>query len=187
VNSAPLPKHERTWRHPSEIGPTNLEVDRGAGPRASILAGGAAAVVLVAVLVVSMTPRGDSAGPIAVSATTTPIVQSLRTSAGTAVSMRSPRLSTFSPIPAAIADVPAAAFEPTVAAEAARAILPDLDDEVLVLTDTFAYSVAWRDAARLDVEEGIVVGRDGEVVARFIEGRLVASHDLLVGAALSLD
>lgn len=157
-----------------------------------MLAGGAVAVVLVAVLVISLTPRSDISGPIAVSATTTPAAaQSIRAAADSAVaaaaSIRSAGLSTFAPIPAAIADVPAAAFASSRSTDTSRAVLPDLDDEVLVLTDTHAYSVAWRDAARLDVDDGIVIARDGVLVARFTEGRLVVSHDLLIGAALSLD
>lgn len=157
-----------------------------------MLVGGAVAVVLVAALVVSMTPRSDTSGPIAVSATTTPAAtQSIKAAADSAVaaaaSIRSARLTTFAPIPAAIADVPAAAFGSGLATDTSRVVLPDLDDEVLVLTESYAYSVAWRDAARLDVEDGIVIARDGELVARFTEGRLVVSHDLLIGAALSVD
>jgi hypothetical protein len=90
-------------------------------------------------------------------------------------------------IPSALADVPAAAFHSTGSSDP-QAVLPDLHDQVLVLTDQYAYSVAWSDVARLDVAgDAVVVRADGAIVARFIHGRLIVSHDSLVGSAFATD
>lgn len=192
MERAPLPPHERTWRHPSEIGLTTVEVDRGFGHRFVALATGALAVALIAALVVTVTPGGSADAPIAVSASTSPPVrESIRAAANTAVAaaetIRSIRLVEATAIPSAIADVPAAAYRLTGASDP-QAVLPDLHDQVLVLTDQYAYSVAWSDVARLDVAgDAVVVRANGEIVARFSNGRLIVSHDSLVGSALAAD
>ena len=75
VEPGPLPPHERSWRHPSELGPTQVDIDdssRSSHANVLALAGGTLAVLAVAALVVAMTPR-TSSGPVALSATTTPI------------------------------------------------------------------------------------------------------------------
>jgi len=90
-------------------------------------------------------------------------------------------------IPSAIADVPAGAYRSADSSDP-QAVLPDLHDQVLVLTDQYAYSVAWSDVARLDVAgDAVVVRSNGEIVARFSNGRLIVSHDSLVGSALAAD
>jgi len=192
VERAPLPPHERTWRHPSEIGPTRVEVDRGSGHRFVALATGALAVALIAALVVTVTPGGSADAPIAVSASTSPPVrESIRAAANTAIAaaetIRSVRLVEATAIPSAIADVPAGAYRSADSSDP-QAVLPDLHDQVLVLTDQYAYSVAWSDVARLDVAgDAVVVRSNGEIVARFSNGRLIVSHDSLVGSALAAD
>lgn len=192
VERAPLPPHERTWRHPSEVGLKTVEVDRGVSHRFVALTTGALAVILITALVVTVTPRESTEAPIAVSASTSPPVrESIRAGASTAVAaaetIRSIRLVEATAIPKAIADVPAAAYRSTDLSDP-QAILPDLHDQVLVVTDQFAYSVAWIDAARLDVEgDAVVVGPNGAIVARFSDGRLIVSHDSLVGSALAAD
>lgn len=192
MERAPLPPHERTWRHPSEIGPTTVEVDRGSGHRFGALATGALAVALIAALVVTVTPGGPADAPISVSASTSPPVrESIRAAANTAIaaaeSIRSIRLVEATAIPSAIADVPPAAYRSTGSSDP-QAVLPDLHDQVLVLTDQYAYSVAWSDVARLDVAgDAVVVRSNGEIVARFSNGRLIVSHDSLVGSALAAD
>jgi hypothetical protein len=70
VDDAVVPPHERTWRHPSELGPTALDVPAGGG-RLLAFSTGAVTAVLVAVLVVSFSPK-RSAAPSAISATTVP-------------------------------------------------------------------------------------------------------------------
>ncbi len=99
-------------------------------------------------------------------------------------------LSAATAIPNAIADVPSAAFRstPSDGNTEDRAVLPDLEDRVTVLTEQFAYSVAWRDVSRFNLaENAIVVDHEGTIVARIDDGRLTVSHDLLVGASISLD
>ncbi|WP_394944003.1 hypothetical protein [uncultured Ilumatobacter sp.] len=192
MERAPLPPHERTWRHPSEIGPKSVEVDRGTRHRFVALATGTLAVALIAALVVTITPGGSTDAPIAVSASTSPPVRaSIRAAANTAIAaaetIRSIRLVEATAIPSALADVPAAAFHSTGSSDP-QAVLPDLHDQVLVLTDQYAYSVAWSDVARLDVAgDAVVVRADGAIVARFIHGRLIVSHDSLVGSAFATD
>lgn len=192
MERAPLPPHERTWRHPSEIGPTTVEIDRGSGHRFVALATGALAVALIAALVITVTPAGSINTPIAVSASTSPPARdSIRAAASTAIAaaetIRSIRLVEATAIPNAIANVPAAAFRSTGLSDP-QAVLPDLHDQVLVLTDQYAYSVAWSDVARLDVAgDAVVVGPNGAIVARFTDGNLIVSHDSLVGSALTAD
>lgn len=192
MEHAPLPPHERTWRHPSEIGPTTVEVDRGSSHRFVALATGAFAVVLIAALVVTVTPDRSTDAPIAVSASTSPPVwEASRAAAHTAIAaaetIRSIRLVEATAIPRAIADVPAAAYRSTDLSDP-QAVLPDLHDQVLVLTDQYAYSVVWRDVTRLGVAgDAVVVLANGAIVARFNDGRLIVSHDSLVGSALATD
>src|SRR5690606_19964154 len=65
--------HERTWRHPSELAPTTVDVDSGSGSHVVAFAGGIVAVMAVALMVVAMTPPRSSA-PVAISATTAPML-----------------------------------------------------------------------------------------------------------------
>lgn len=197
MDSAPLPPHERTWRHPSEFAASAQVVEAGRLPRGLLLAGGALAVVMVATMVVALTPRQDLASTTAISATTVPASQ-LRDAANTAVvaahSIRSSRLSGFTAIPNAIADIPTAITRSSAGAagaaggDSAQAVLPDLDDQVTVLTEQFAYAVAWRDVTRIDATtDAVVIDQAGYLVARIVDGRFIVSHDLLVGASLSVD
>lgn len=192
MERAPLPPHERTWRHPSEIGQKTVEVDRGSGHRFVALATGALAVALIAALVVTVTPSGSADAPIAVSATTSPPVrESIRADASTAIAaagtIRSIRFVEATAIPRAIANVPAAAYLSTDLSDP-QAVLPDLHDQVLVVTDQYAYPVAWSDVARLDVAgDAVVIRSDGAIVARFSDGRLIVSYDSLIGSALAAD
>ena len=175
------------------MGAPIVEPEQRNHARTLTLAGGTLAVALVAVWVITLTPR-QSAPSTAISATTVPASSVLGDAASTAVataeSMRTSTLSGALAIPSAIADVPPAAFRSTSASvrRDAPAVLPDLDDRVTVLTEQFVYSVAWRDVSRLDVaRDAIVVDDEGTIVARIDDGQFIASHDLLVGASISLD
>ena len=175
------------------MGAPVAEVEPTSNARVLALAGGTVAVVLVAALIITLTPRQTTTTS-TISATTVPAASALRDAASTAVaaaeSIRTTTLSGATAIPNAIADVPPAAFRPTASdvRTEARAVLPDLDDRVTVLTEQFAYSVAWRDVNRLHLSENaIVVDHEGTIVARIDDGRLIASHDLLVGASISVD
>ena len=70
---------------------------------------------------------------------------------------------------------------------ATSAILPELTDLVLVLTEHYAYAVPWSDVARLSIiDEAIVVDGDGLVIGQFNDGRLTVTADAKIGSALSL-
>ena len=161
--------------------------------RAMAAMGATVAVALIATLVITLTPR-QTETTTAIPATTVPSASSLRDGGGIAVataeSIRTIMLSGATAVPNAIADVPPAAFRspPGNGNTEVEAVLPDLDDRVTVLTEQFAYSVAWRDVSRLNLTEAaIVVDHEGTVVGHLDAGRLIVSHDLLVGSSISLD
>ena len=168
------------------------EADRGRQPRGLMIAGGALAVVMVAAMVVALTPRQTASTATSITATTVPTAASLSDAVNTAVvaaeSIRKGPLAGITGIPQAIADVPALSSRSAATGEAAQAVLPDLDDRVTVVTEQLVYAVAWRDVARLDLSaDAVVVDDDGHIVARIEDGRLIVSHDLLVGASISVD
>lgn len=152
-----------------------------------MLAGGALAVVMVATLVVTLTPRRHAA-PLAISSTTAPSAERAIAAsqpvidADVGITTRAAQISSFKAIPSALVSVTNAE-----GAEDSSTILPDLDDPVFVLTADFAYAVPWRDVAWLTVaREAVVVDADGSVIARFDDGRLVVTADAKVGSALAL-
>jgi hypothetical protein len=68
VDRAPLPPHERPWRHPSELGPPGHEPTSTSG-RVLIATTATLSLLLIGLLALSMTPgRGDP--PVAVGSTT---------------------------------------------------------------------------------------------------------------------
>lgn len=153
-----------------------------------LFAGGTLAVVLVAALVIATTPR-NRANPVAVSATTMPSPDDASGRPTIDAAARSIRLASFTAIPTAIAAVPGTADRSTRSAGTdTPTVLPDLDDQVLVVTPSVAWAVPWRDVAWLRVDgDASVLAADGSVVARFDDGRLVVSADALVGAAVAVD
>lgn len=69
MDRAPLPPHERPWRHPSELGPTAQHEPTSGSARAIIVTTATLSLLLIGLLAVSMTPdRGDA--PVAVASTT---------------------------------------------------------------------------------------------------------------------
>jgi hypothetical protein len=194
VEHGPLPPHERTWRHPSELGPTKADVDAGPSHHVAALALGTLAVVAVAGLVIAMTPR-TSSSPIALSATTTP-VSALRSSDATTtpVSAASPTrvatsnsaglstpripigalLTSFSAFPHAITSGPQLTLDGTgIATE-----LPDVHDIVLVRTEAVTYQLPWGEVPFLDVPDGSVVfDRVGNLLAHVADGVLITLVD----------
>lgn len=142
-------------------------------------------------MVVALTPRQNTATTTASSATTLPaslLSDAENTAVAAAESIRTSRLADVTAIPYAIAIVPIAASMLSSSDDPNQVILPDLDDRVTVLTDQFAYVVAWRDVTLIDAAtEAVVIDDGGDVVARMKDGRLIMSHDLLVGAAFSVD
>lgn len=179
VDSAPLPPHERTWRHPSELGPTRSDVDTGSRSHVGVLAAGALAVFAVAALVVVVTPR-PAAGPLSISATTSPVVRVLSPDPApfqaTLPARPTVRLvSSFTAYPHSIASASVADVDGTSVADEE----PSASAAVLVRTDKVTYRLKWSQVPMLSAPDGTVVyDLDGQVVGRFIGGEL----QTLVGA-----
>jgi hypothetical protein len=76
VGLPPLPPHERTWRHPSELAAAERQAVRtteaATSTRTFAIATGTVGLVAVGMLMFAVTPRQQES-PIAISATTTPI------------------------------------------------------------------------------------------------------------------
>lgn len=184
VEPGPLPPHERSWRHPSELGPTRLDVDdSGRRSRTSLLAlaGGTMAVLAIASMVVAMTPR-TSSGPVALSATTTPITARAivepptPTVDGTQAATRPPAprtalLTSFAAFPHAVTSGPQFVLDGTDVAQQ-----PPADDEMVFLrTEAVTYELRWDDAQQLRVPDGSVVfDAEGDLVARVDAGELLS-------------
>lgn len=191
VEPGPLPPHERTWRHPSELGPTRLDVDTDQGHHLAALFVGALAVVSVAALVIVMSPRPNS-GSVAISATTTPITQRAtlvapgsNSSAGGAVTgiatgpsaVRTPAsllLTTVAAMPHTVSAAPQLDVDGTeIAAEH-----PGGDDAVFVRTGDVTYRLHWAQVPMLDAPDGSVVfDANGDLVAHVSGGELLSLVD----------
>jgi hypothetical protein len=193
VEHGPLPPHERSWRHPSELGPTRADVEAGSSNHLAALALGALAVIAVGALVVAMTPR-TSSSPLALSATTAPVVRSLSPSPPTeAPTVDAPRVATaaaaglgtsripvgalltsFAVLPHAITSGPQLTLDGT----AVATTLPDAHAIVLVRTEAVTYQLPWGEVPHLDVPDGsIVFDAAGDLIAHVDDGVLV----ILVG------
>ena len=188
VEPGPLPPHERSWRHPSELGPTRVDLDdqsRHSHTNFVALAGGAMAVLAVATMVVAMTPR-TSGGPVALIATTTPISTRLivepptptitGSSGAEAVQVRpsTALLTSFAAFPHAVTSGPQLDLDGTdVAHESPR------DDEMVFLrTEAVTYRLQWDEVRQLTVPDGSVVfDADGDLVARVSGGDLLSLVD----------
>lgn len=180
MEDAPLPPHERTWRHPSELGPTPALVEPSSlRSRALAFSSGAIAAVLVAVMVVSVTPRRTNS-PSAVSATTIPaasvqlrsVNRPITTTDFVRVEHRGlsngPTVA-LTGAPNAISSAPATS--PTGLAVASQ--VPHDDSRVIILTNSFTYDVAWEEIDQLVVPDGaIVITHDGELIATFVDDEL---------------
>ncbi|WP_420452699.1 hypothetical protein [Ilumatobacter sp.] len=190
MEPAPLPPHERTWRHPSELAPTVDDVDPGWNGRGWVLAAGTVATMMAAVMVLALSPP-RSPSPTAVSATTVPAATiRLQTAAP------SPSTATTGPSAApdgeatqtvrmnrtvALPDRALALVGAPIAVSRAgrshdRSVAPDLpaaDDRVIVLTVSHTYDVSWGHVARLAAPDGsIVMTVDGQLVASWVDGEL---------------
>jgi hypothetical protein len=173
VEPGPLPPHERTWRHPSELGPTRADSDNESSNHLAALALGALAVIAVAGLVIAMTPR-TSSSPIALSATTTPVsvlrsnepptvtiaaTPPTRVATAAAAGLPASRipigalLTSFSAFPHAITSGPQLTLDGTAIATK----LPDDHDIVLVRTEAVTYKLLWGEVPFLRVPDGSVI------------------------------
>ncbi len=180
VEDAPLPPHERTWRHPSELGPTPAIIE-ASSTRSRVLAfsSGAVAAVLVAVMVVSVTPRRSSS-PSAVSATTIPAasvqLRSVSASVPPVDTARIERRGLSHGQTVALTRAPTAISSAPVGSSANLALasqLPTADGRVIILTNLFTYNVAWSELDQLVIPDGaMVITIDGELLGSFVDDAL---------------
>lgn len=182
VEPGPLPPHERSWRHPSELGPTRVDVDdTSSNSHLLALMGGTLAVLAVAAMIVAMTPR-TSSSPVALSATTTPITIRATVEPPAATTVRSVQvltpatalLASFVAFPHAVSSEPQLDLDGTdVAAE-----LPDDDEMVFLRTEAVTYRLPWHDVDLVNAPDGSVVfDTTGDVLARVAGGELVTLVD----------
>jgi hypothetical protein len=179
VEPGPLPPHERSWRHPSELGPTRHDVVDDSKGHLPAFAFGALAVLAVAGLLIAMTPRPVS-NPIALSATTMPPA-TVRSPSATTPPAVTPAaqpagisaaalLTSFAAFPHAVSSGPQLTIDGTEIAERE----PAADEAVLVRTDAVTYRLPWGQLPLLDLPDGTVVfGLDGDLVAHVRDGALV--------------
>jgi hypothetical protein len=130
-------------------------------------------------MVVAMTPR-TSNGPVALSATTTPITAravveppATATPALTPVEVRqrTALLTSFVAFPHTVTAGPQLDVDGTDVADTT----PDDDETVFLRTEAVTYRLPWSDAKHLSVPDGSVVfDDDGDLVARVTGGELVS-------------
>jgi hypothetical protein len=178
VEPGPLPPHERSWRHPSELGPTRVDVD-DSGPRyqlAALVTGGAMMVAL-AVMIVATTPR-PSSNPVAISVTTTPdgpvatvpAVLPAPPTVGIVAASARVFVNHFSASPHAISSSP----ELTLDGADVASETPGDDDIVRVRTDAVTYELPWFLVESLRLPDAAVVfDGAGGIVAHVTRGELV--------------
>lgn len=182
VEPGPLPPHERSWRHPSELGPTRIDVDDTASSSHLLaLMGGALAVLAVAAMIVAITPR-TSSSPVALSATTTPMAIRATVEPPAAAAVRSVRvlapatalLASFVAFPHAVTSEPQLDLDGTDVADD----LPDDHAMVFLRTEDVTYRLPWHDVDLVNAPDGSVVfDTTGDVVARVAGGELVTLVD----------
>ncbi len=191
MGPAPIPPHERQWRHPSELAPTAADIDTPTNARALILATGTTALLLAAVLVVAFSPP-RSAAPSAVSATTLPAatielqnpasnVTPLAVTNDDAVTdgdvTRPQRSTVLSEHALALVGAPNAVSAAPIGNPedfAVAGALPDDSERVVVLTSSHAYDVRWGDIDDIIAAPNgaIVMTRDGSLLAVYVSGEL---------------
>lgn len=186
MEPGPLPPHERTWRHPSELGPSAgdaVVASRSSHGLALVVASGTLVVALIAVLVVTTTPRSGEQG-VTLSATTMPPFVSTAPADSSPAAMvnadtadetkRTPTptllLASLVAIPTQVASAPQFLTSvPDVADD-----LPRAGESVTVQTDHMTYHCTWADLALFEMPDGaIVVDTDGSLVAQIDGGELV--------------
>jgi len=171
VEPGPLPPHERSWRHPSELVSTATPVDASRHIWAPTLVAATMAVVVVATAVLTIAPRPSNA-PSALDATTLPpFVTAVRVPEPTAVTA-SPVAESPIQLASAIALPREVAVPPTQGTSAVAADSPSPAETVIVVTEDALFRVAWHDVAFCGVDDGVVVNLDGELVARITNGSI---------------
>lgn len=179
MEPGPLPPHERTWRHPSELGPgaPDESATHARGPGLMlVVTTGTLVVALIAVLVVATTPRSTGQSS-SLTATTMPafvVTTPVAIIRPEAEPKRAPTptllLASLVAIPNEIASAPQImGRKPRVAEDA-----PTARQQVVVQTDDVTYHCTWRQVAMLSMPDGtMVVDLDGELVAYVHDGELL--------------
>lgn len=184
VDPPPLPPHERSWRHPSELAPTAADIDDTRPGRAALALGSVTvAVVAMGVIVLALTPaRSSDVGT--ASATTIavidaePVISPRLTivTIDTSVS-RNASLAPLTRIPNAVSAV----IPPRDGRSPARS-LPGPTDAVIVLTDEMTYRLPWAALPWLDAPDGsVVLDEYGDLLGRIEGHTLIAASPELVG------
>lgn len=185
VEPGPLPPHERTWRHPSELGPTHVEADPGSHHHLAALGVGTLAVLAVAAMVIAITPR-SSTGPIAVSATTAPSTSPLVREPVAATAGVSSRSVSAARIPVAALLTSVAAFPHAITSGPQLTIdgtdiaddLPGDDEMVFVRTEAVTYELRWDQVPSMASPDGTVIfDSDGDLLAHVSAGRMIILVD----------
>jgi hypothetical protein len=141
------------------------------------LMGGTLVVLAVAALVVAITPRASS-GPVALSATTTPItlratVRPPATATAESTQIRTPAaalLASFVALPHAVTSEPELDLDGAAVADE----IPADGDMVLLRTEAVTYRLRWDEVPFVNTPDGSVVfDTAGDVVARVSGGELV--------------
>lgn len=196
MGPAPIPPHERSWRHPSELGPTapaHVGPERPGSRWTLAIATGAVAVAVIAVFTITTAP-GRTPGPVAMSATTLPAYTVSPTEGSSSdaqapaaasdandtmfgsVRLAQPLLSTSSGLALTGAPKTVAAPVPLDASPGqsdARG-LPDTATPVHIITESHIYRVAFGDLERVLAPDGsIVVDSNGMLLGTFDDGRFV--------------
>ncbi|MET0663098.1 MAG: hypothetical protein ABWZ42_08200 [Ilumatobacteraceae bacterium] len=181
MEPGPLPPHERSWRHPSELGPRSADPahphQRGPG-LTLVVTTGTLVVVMIAVLVVATTPRSSNQ-PSSMTATTMPafvVTTPVAIVRAEPEARRPPeptlQLASLVAIPNEIAAAPQiAGTEPEAADDP-----PTAKQRVMVQTDDVTYHCTWAQVqvATAPFPDGaIVVDLDGALVAHVDDGELV--------------
>ncbi len=161
VSPAPLPPHERPWRHPSELAPTRDDVEPEVNRFTLPLIVGSATMLVVAVLVVAITPSPSASDPIALSGTTTPARLTRAAPADEAVV----RIAAFTPIPNAVAAIPTFHID----GRRAATRLPRANEWVLAQTESATYRLLWGEVQWLDVDGLAVIVDESLALIGYID------------------
>ncbi len=186
VERAPIPPHERSWRHPSELHSSIATPEpHGSSGRLIAVATGAVAATLVVVLAITILPRRAPA-PVAVSATTLPPFEvsaaasvaadeSSVERSNTLDQVRLEQTALASPTGLALTGAPRSIAVPVVAAEEPPAGELPADAVVHLVTSSHVYRLARADLDRTIAPDGTLVVDDrGHIVGSFVDGRFVA-------------
>lgn len=172
MERGPIPRHERTWRHPSELAAEEREALRAqaAAPstRVFALTTGTLGLLAVGVLILTVTPRRQES-PIAIIATTSPAAAAVAEGSSSGSGVADSRVSALAPAFGARGSLgPARAIEPVALAT------PIGDGRLVVVT-----RAALDDDLSDDVDVVLPSGRAavGHVVHRTADALVLAIDD----------